>query len=112
SECDTTSPAASVGAFAQRPPGLPPGLGGMATRIAPGRTGLHFEPANVAHLTAAVERLRADPEAAARMGQAARREYQEKYTAEANHDDLMAIYERARGLAARPPAKPDPAEEK
>ncbi len=103
SECYENFPRVAVEAMALGTPVIASRLGAMAEVVADGRTGLHFEPGDAAALAAAVRRLRDDPAARGRMRQAARREYEERYTAEANHDALMAIYDRATRTATGSP---------
>lgn len=69
--------------------------GAMAEIVDDGRTGLLFEPGN-AHDLAAKARWAADhPDEMRRLGENARREYEEKYTSERNYEMLMKIYEQA-----------------
>ena len=70
-------------------------LGGLASILDHGRTGLHFEPGNPADLAAKVQQFLAEPQELNRMRQAARQECERNYTADANHRALMAIYQRA-----------------
>jgi glycosyltransferase involved in cell wall biosynthesis len=58
------------------------------------RTGLHVVPGNVADLAAKVEWAWTHPEEMQVMGEAARREFEAKYTARKNYSQLMALYER------------------
>jgi glycosyltransferase involved in cell wall biosynthesis len=60
-----------------------------------GRTGLHFRPGDPLDLAAKADWLLSHPEALAQMRREARREYEEKYTAEKNYEMLVVIYERA-----------------
>jgi glycosyltransferase involved in cell wall biosynthesis len=71
-------------------------LGAMAELVEDGRTGLLFEPGNPEELAARVAWAWTHPEEMRRMGNAARQEFEEKYTAEKNYQMLMQIYERAR----------------
>jgi len=57
---------------------------------------LPFEPGNPEDLAARVAWAWTHPEEMRRMGNAARQEFEEKYTAEKNYQMLMQIYERAR----------------
>lgn len=70
-------------------------LGAMTEVIEDGRTGLHFEPGNAADLAAKVKWAWTQKEEMRRMGLEARREYESKYTADQNYDQLIKIYERA-----------------
>ncbi|HXG31487.1 MAG TPA: glycosyltransferase family 4 protein, partial [Thermodesulfobacteriota bacterium] len=69
-------------------------LGAMAEIVDDGRTGLLFEPGNPEDLAAKVEWAWTHPKEMAEMGQEARREYEERYTAERNYEILMGIYGR------------------
>jgi glycosyltransferase involved in cell wall biosynthesis len=82
-------------AFARGTPALASRLGAMAELIDDGRTGYLFNPGDATDLAAKVRRLRADPEAGARMRREARREFEEKYTAAQNYRLLLDLYERA-----------------
>lgn len=88
-------PMTLVEAFAVGLPVVAGRLGSMASLIEHGRTGLLFTPGSTTELTDAVNWLRTHPNEAAAMRQAARAEYEAKYTADANYQQLMAIYERA-----------------
>jgi glycosyltransferase involved in cell wall biosynthesis len=94
-----------VEAFAKGTPVIAARLGSMAEVVDDGRTGLHFQPGDAASLAAAVAQLTADPAKLAAMRRAARREYEEKYTAQINYEHLMHLYRqaaagRAQGLPA------------
>jgi len=95
SECYEGFPMTLVEAFAIGLPVVASRLGSMASLIDHGRTGLLFTPGNATELADAVNWLLAHPDEAAAMRQAARAEYEAKYTAESNYQRLMAIYERA-----------------
>jgi len=82
-------------AFACGVPVIASRLGAMAEIVEDGRTGLHFEPGNSEDLVAKVEWAWTHPKEMQEMGQEARREYEEKYTAERNYEMLMEIYQRA-----------------
>jgi len=72
----------------------------MAEIVEEGRTGLLFEPGDAEDLAEKVAWAWAHPRELAEMGREARREYEQKYTAEKNYEMLMAIYERARATAS------------
>jgi glycosyltransferase involved in cell wall biosynthesis len=67
----------------------------MEEIIDDGRTGLLFEPGNAEDLAAKVQWAWEHPEEMRRMGEAARREYETKYTADRNYHMLMDIYHQA-----------------
>jgi glycosyltransferase involved in cell wall biosynthesis len=102
SQCYENFPRVVTEAYAKGTPVIVSDLGAMARVVDHGRTGLRFEPGNPSALIARARQLLASPEALGRMRQEARREYEEKYTAEANHRALLAIYEQARGGAPVP----------
>ncbi len=82
-------------AFANGTPIIASKIGALAELVAHGCNGLHFAPGDSQDLAAKVEWAWAHPEQMRRMGLAARREYEAKYTAERNYEILMDIYEQA-----------------
>jgi glycosyltransferase involved in cell wall biosynthesis len=64
------------------------------------RSGLHFKPGDLVDLAATVRRILADPLELARIWQAARLEFDQKFRADSSYRSLMAIYRRA--LSGRP----------
>ena len=67
----------------------------MAEIVRDGVTGLHFEAGNPADLAAKVDWAWNHPEEMARMGRAARVEYEAKYTPSKNYQILIGIYQKA-----------------
>ena len=55
-------------------------IGGLPFTVAEGATGLLFEPGNVDDLAAKIETLLDDPAPRERMGQAARKRFEEHFT--------------------------------
>ena len=88
-------PRTLVEAFACGLPVIGSRLGALAELIEEGRTGLLFEPGNAADLAEKIRWALANPNAMRTMGKAARAEYEAKYTAERNYQQLMAIYAEA-----------------
>lgn len=82
-------------AFAKGLPVISSELGSQGSIVENGRTGLHFRPGDPEDLAAKVEWAWTHPREMRDMGQAARAEYEAKYTAERNYHMLMEIYERA-----------------
>ncbi|MGH9762044.1 MAG: glycosyltransferase family 4 protein [Blastocatellia bacterium] len=82
-------------AFACGVPVICSRLGGMQEIVEDGRTGLLFEPGNAADLAKQIEWVWSHPSDLCVMGLEARREYEERYTAEKNYAQLMGIYEQA-----------------
>jgi glycosyltransferase involved in cell wall biosynthesis len=95
SQCYETFARVAMEAFAKGTPVIVSKLGAMAAMVDDGRTGLYFKPGDPADLAAKVRQILADPLRLARMRQAARQEFDRKFTADANHKSLMAIYEQA-----------------
>lgn len=102
SQCYETFARVVIEAFAKGTPVIVSKLGAMAELVDHGRTGLHFEAGVAVDLAAQVRRILADPQELARMRLAARQEFASKFTADANHNILMAIYEQALGRCTKP----------
>lgn len=88
-------PMTLVEAFSLGRPVLVSKLGSMAEVIEDGVTGLHVAPGDPADLAAKVRWAYDHPDAIAAMGRNARAVYEQRYTAERNYAQLMAIYEQA-----------------
>ena len=84
-----------VEAFACGVPVICSRMGAMEEIVEDGRTGLHFTPGDNEDLAAKIEWAWNHPDEMRQMGQAARREYESKYTAEKNYPRLMEIYQQA-----------------
>ncbi|MEI9814153.1 MAG: glycosyltransferase [Acidobacteriota bacterium] len=97
-ECD---PMTILEAFASGTPVIASNLGSMAERVQHGSSGLLFRAGDAADLATQVRYAFSHPEHIAEMRRNARREYEEKYTAERNYPQLIAIYERAMENARR-----------
>jgi glycosyltransferase involved in cell wall biosynthesis len=95
SECYENGPLAALEAFACGLPVIASNLGSMAETVTHERTGLLFNPGEPADLARKVRWAFEHPEAMAAMRVAARREFEEKYTAEKNYKMLINIYEQA-----------------
>ncbi|MGH6897379.1 MAG: glycosyltransferase family 4 protein [Geminicoccaceae bacterium] len=84
-------------AFAKGTPVVGSDLGSMQAIIDHRRTGLLFRPGDPVDLVRQVRWLLSrSPETYAQMRLAARREFEDHYTAEASHERLMRIYDCAR----------------
>jgi glycosyltransferase involved in cell wall biosynthesis len=90
-------PLTLVEAFACGTPVLAARLGAMEEIIDNGRTGLHFSPGDPADLAQKMEWAWSHPAAMRAMGSEARGEYESRYTADKNYQQLMEIYQRAMG---------------
>lgn len=88
-------PRTVVECYARGVPLIASAIGPIAEVVADGETGLHFRPGDAGDLVAKVEWLLARPELRARMRANARREFETKYTAEANLPRLLEIYDQA-----------------
>ena len=95
SECHETFGLVAIEAFACGKPVIASHLGSMMEIIEDGRTGLHFMPGDSVDLASKVKWAWTHPKEMAEMGLEARREYEEKYTADRNYQILMRIYETA-----------------
>jgi glycosyltransferase involved in cell wall biosynthesis len=89
------APGTIAEAFACGLPVIASNLGAMAEMVDHERTGLLFEPGDGADLACKVRWAFEHPEAVDAMRVEARREFEEKYTADRNYEELMAIYETA-----------------
>lgn len=88
-------PRTLVEAFACGLPVIASRLGAMAALIRDGETGLLFNPGDAGDLAAKLAWAQAHPDAMRAMGEAARRDYESKYTPLRNLEMLLAIYREA-----------------
>ncbi len=88
-------PMALVEAFAHGLPVIASRLGGMAEIVEDGVTGLHFTPGDPDDLAEKVRWMIGHPDERKRMGENARRIYEEKYTPERNYEMMRNIYKQA-----------------
>ncbi len=96
------APMTILEAFACGLPVIASNLGSMAEMVTHERTGLLFTPGDAADLARQVRWAFEHPEAMNAMRVAARREFEEKYTAESNYKMLIGIYEEAIARKRRP----------
>jgi glycosyltransferase involved in cell wall biosynthesis len=94
SELYENFPVTIAESFASGLPVICSRLGAMQELVEDGRTGLHFTAGDARDLAEKVKWAWSHREFMARLGKAARREYEEKYTAEKNYAMLMEIYQR------------------
>ncbi|MGH2533359.1 MAG: glycosyltransferase family 4 protein [Thermomicrobiales bacterium] len=94
SEWYESFPVTIVEAFACGLPVIAARLGAMPEIVDDGRTGILFTPGDAKDLAAKVAWAWDHPTELSRMGVEARREYEAKYTAEANYGLLKNIYAR------------------
>lgn len=95
SVCYENSPRTIVEAYACGLPVIASRLGSLVDIVRDGVTGLLFNPGDPADLAKKIAWANAYPAEMARMGRAARAEYEAQYTPERNHEMLMDIYEDA-----------------
>jgi glycosyltransferase involved in cell wall biosynthesis len=93
--CYESSPRTIVEAYSSGLPVIASRLGALIDIVQDGVTGLLFNPGDASDLAAKIAWAESHPEEMTRMGQAARAEYEAKYTPERNHEILMDIYEDA-----------------
>jgi len=90
-----------VEAFSCGTPVIASRHGAFADLIEDGVTGLLFTPGDASDLSKKIAWSESHPEAMLKMGQAARIEYETKYTPQRNYKMLIEIYEDAVGTAHR-----------
>jgi len=93
----------AIEAFGKGTPVLASDLGAMSELVEDGRTGLLFRSANAQSLADAVHKLADNPDRLASMRNAARSEFEAKYTADENGRALETVYRAA--IASRAAAK-------
>ena len=85
---------AVIEAFAAGTPAVVSQLGGLSELVQPYATGLLFEAGNADDLKRQVREALSQPDRLADWGRAARRVFEERYTAEAAYTQQMAVYDR------------------
>ena len=94
-------PRTIVESYAKGTPVVASRLGSMTELIEPERTGFLFEAGSADDLAARVRQLAADGPLRQSMRARARELFLDRYTADENHRQLLAIYERAIRVAPR-----------
>jgi glycosyltransferase involved in cell wall biosynthesis len=84
----------AVEAFAKGTPVIAAKIGAIAELVDHGRTGLHFQPGQAQDLANWVDWAMTHPIELSKMRQEARIEFESKYTATENYQQLISIYER------------------
>ncbi len=85
----------AVEAFAKGTPVIAANIGAIAEVVEHGRTGLHFQPGDAVDLATQVEWALSHPSELAQMRREVRAEFETKYTAKQNYQQLMEIYKLA-----------------
>ena len=86
----------AIEAFAKGTPVVASNIGAIP-ELVNARSGLLFRPGDPTDLATTVDRLLADPQELSRLRLTARAEFEAKYTADGNYQQLMAIYQSAIG---------------
>jgi len=98
-----------VEAFAAGTPVVVSDLGAMRELVTEGKTGFVFKPGDASDLAEKVQMLMDDPRFKREMRDAAREEYEQKFTAKANYTQLMEIYRLTGATETVKANAPDPA---
>lgn len=98
SECYENFPVTIAEAYACSVPVIASKLGAMEEIVEDGKTGLQFTPGDPTDLAEKVEWAWMHPKEIMDMRFEARKEYEEKYTAEHNYEMLMEIYKKAANI--------------
>ncbi len=69
-------------------------IGGLPEIVEDGKTGLLYEPGNADELAARIQTLWGNPDLCARLGEAGRKKFEEKYNPETLLDQIIGIYEK------------------
>ncbi|MEK0315275.1 glycosyltransferase family 4 protein [Cohnella sp. 56] len=86
-------PRTIIESYAKGTPVIASKLGAMESIVIDGVTGAHFEPGKAQHLAAQVELYWHASEKLCQMREHARREFEEKYTADSYYERSLSIYE-------------------
>jgi glycosyltransferase involved in cell wall biosynthesis len=105
SRCYETFGRVAVEAYAKGTPVVASRHGAPGDIVREGATGLLFEPGNADALAQTVQSLANDSQLLSAMRCESRREYEQKYTGAANHEQLIAAYERAIETSRHAPRK-------
>jgi glycosyltransferase involved in cell wall biosynthesis len=101
SECQETFGRVIAEAYAKGTPVIASNIGAAPEMVRPGVTGRLFQASNAEDLASQVNSSFSNIDSLRRMRPAARAEYEGRYHANSNHEQLLAIYERALGMHQR-----------
>jgi glycosyltransferase involved in cell wall biosynthesis len=85
----------AIEAYSRGTPVIAARLGAIAELVEDGRTGFHFQAGKSEDLARVIDLVQANTPQLASMRIEVRREYESKYTADRNYEQMMSIYERA-----------------
>jgi glycosyltransferase involved in cell wall biosynthesis len=85
----------AIEAYSRGTPVIAARLGAIAEIVEDGRTGFHFQPGKAEDLARVIDLVQTSTSQLASMRLEVRREYELKYTADRNYEQMMSIYERA-----------------
>jgi glycosyltransferase involved in cell wall biosynthesis len=102
SELYENLPLTILESFACGVPVLASKLGAMQEIVEEGHTGMFFQPGDSEEIARVVSRAWEQPEYMGRLGAQARKEYETKYTAAANYQQLLEIYQDVIARRLRP----------
>ena len=91
----------AIEAFAKGTPVIAANIGAIAEIVAPGKTGLHFEPGVPEDLVNKVKWVLGNPDTMAQMRESARLEFEAKYTSKKNYQQLIEIYTKAKSIGTK-----------
>ena len=91
----------AIEAFAKGTPIIAANIGAISEIVVNGRTGLHFQPGIAEDLVEKVKWVLANPDKLTQMRHEARLEFEAKYTAQKNYDQLIEIYTKAKIACAK-----------
>jgi glycosyltransferase involved in cell wall biosynthesis len=91
--CYEACPKSLIESFAVGTPVVASRLGSMIDRIRDGQTGWHFDPGEATELASCIDRIWRTRHQLKSHRQAAREEFEQKYTAQRNYEALMEIYQ-------------------
>jgi glycosyltransferase involved in cell wall biosynthesis len=90
----------AIEAFAKGTPVIAANIGAIAELVESGRTGLHFIPGDAQDLAEKIEWVISHPVQLLQMRQEARSEFESKYTAKKNYQQIIQIYAQAKNCYA------------
>jgi glycosyltransferase involved in cell wall biosynthesis len=91
----------AIEAFAKGTPIIAANIGAISEIVVNGRTGLHFQPGIAEDLVEKVKWVLANPDKLTQMRREARFEFEAKYTAQKNYEQLIEIYTKAKIASAK-----------